>query len=136
MKTNKIILDDVPVDANRAKLFWNWLFYINCGFLVLTLLGFLGLWLGLVLMIPLGAINLLSVGILLVKRIHDKMEVKCVIAYFIAAFATLFYGYLAMNDMIEFNHNVQEITLLVAGIFSFVLSGFASYMLNVHRKEI
>ncbi|MGB1032366.1 MAG: hypothetical protein ACPGWM_07115 [Flavobacteriales bacterium] len=136
MKTNDFILDEQDKGQNKGKLFWGWLFYINIGFLAITILGFAGIWLGLVLMIPLGVINLVSAGIMLVKRIREHMEVKCIIAYYLAAFATLFLGYLITRDQIHLDYNVIEYIILAGGVFCFVLSAFVSYMLNKHRKEV
>ena len=136
MKTNDYLLDEQNQEHSKGQLFWDWLFYINIGFLAITILGFVGIWLGLILMIPLGVINLISVGILLVKRVRENMEVKCIIAYYLTAFATLFLGYLITQDQIHLDQNVIEYILLAGGVFCFVLSAFASYMLNKHRKEV
>lgn len=87
-------------------------------------------------MIPLGAINLLTVAFMLVMRLQNGMEVKCIIGYYVMASAVLLFGYLTIYDLIHIDYKLEEVIMVGGTIVCMALASFVSYMFNQHRKEI
>ena len=142
-KTTEIMeTNNAPLYGNLTQIkkqqrsIWNVLFYVNVVLFCLTLLGFLAIIPGLMLMIPLGAINLITIGALLFNRIKHGKEVKCIIGYYAMALTVLLLGALMGYEYIKIDHQVMDFIMLFGVVLCMGLAGLVSYMLNVQRREM
>lgn len=136
MEMQNDLLDQEFDQPSRKTGLWNLVYYINLGLFVVTMIGFLGILPGLLLMVPLGFVKLASMTALLVFRLQQNLGVKCVVVYYAVAAVLLSLGSTASNGVLPINNRVKGVILGVGVFASMILAGYVCYTLNKHRKEI